>query len=385
MTPRFALRKGQPLALGVNYRLSYGWDFGDSPGTSRLSLIEPERRKKVDDDFALFAREGLRVVRWFVFCDGRNGIRFAGEEPTGLDATAMPALEVAVELARKHGLFLLLVLLDHTFHFHPVPIPGTAMVKQGRGEVLRQDQLFERLLDKVFAPIFSRFADDPHIFGYELMNEPEMAMEKAAHLFAAATGAGWHEVPAEHQMPLETMQRRMGQCRELVHRLTRAQFSVGSMNTKWLANWQECVDPERDFLSFHYYGQKHEVDYPQVMEERVLPLAQRFAMGLGEFYPNGMQVLPPGRSSWPDLSARDFLEYAIRHGLQWAAPWVWRPGTNDPGLIPLPHFQNFQVDHAERLYPWEAHFPLSSKAGEFHDVSQDDAEDPTQGKVSERA
>ena len=92
------ITKGAPLQMGINFRLHYGWDFGVSPGTP-LSLAAPDRAALLDTEFALLAAAGCRIVRWFVFCDGRNGIRFLGERPAGLDPLVAPALRVALDTA----------------------------------------------------------------------------------------------------------------------------------------------------------------------------------------------------------------------------------------------------------------------------------------------
>jgi hypothetical protein len=172
---RYQVKKGAPLRWGMNYRLHYGWDFGASPGPP-LHLAAPDRAALLDADFATLAAAGCRLVRWLVFGDGRNGIRFVGEKPAGLDPCVAPALRVALDTAARHGIGILFVLLDHTLSFRPRGIPGTAMAIQGHGSLLRHADLFEALLGNVFAPFWDLIDNHSHVIGYELLNEPEMIM-----------------------------------------------------------------------------------------------------------------------------------------------------------------------------------------------------------------
>lgn len=330
MSQRIA--QGSPLQIGVNFRLHYGWDFGSSAGAP-LGLEAPDRAALLDADFARLSANGVRVLRWFVFTDGRNGIRFIGERPAGLESCVAPALRTALDAAARHGLSILFVLLDHTFSFSPESIPNSSLVKQGHGRVLHHPDLFEALIGNVFAPFWALVADHPSVIGYELINEPEMVMRRRDHWFSEPSGVGCPSVPDVDQLSLPEMADRLCRTREAVHAATKAQFSIGSMTARWMGRWADCLDPARDFLTFHYYADER--DFRRVLEERIAPVAERFAVGLGEFYPQGNRCIAPGHSGWPNISATEFFHYAHEYGLQLALAWVWRPGRFDPGEISL--------------------------------------------------
>ncbi len=62
-----------PFSLGVNYPwLNYAEDFGSGP-RGHLGVSSPEKFEKVRNDFAQMRQCGVRVVRWFLFADGRGG------------------------------------------------------------------------------------------------------------------------------------------------------------------------------------------------------------------------------------------------------------------------------------------------------------------------
>lgn len=338
----FAILPGGLLIPGVNYRLAYGWDFGRSPGEP-LGIADAVRSALVEEDFRQLAAHGVRMVRWFVFCDGRNGILFDGETPAGLEPGVVSHVRAALDTASRHGLGVLFVLLDHTFCFVPERI-SPDMVKQGHGRVLRLPRLFEALVANVFVPLFAAIRDHPALIGFELINEPEMVMQRRESWYGAVSGVGCPSVPVDAYMSVGEMRECLEKTREAVHAATDAQFSIGSMTAAWMGRWADLLDPARDFLTFHYYGD--EPNFERMLEERVVPYTSGMAVGLGEFYPQGRSCLLPGRPAWPDISTSQFLEIAARYRLQLALAWVCHPGVNDPGEVPLEAYLAFSNKEA---------------------------------------
>lgn len=314
------LTRGGPLHLGVNYRLAYGWDFL----AGELGLENPERLALVEADFAQLARHGAKLVRWFLFNDGR-----------GRERWSPAALRAGMAAAERYGLGVLLVLLDHTFCY--AEERDGAFVKQGHGAWLKDAGRFERLMGEWLEPAIVEAGECAAVTGFELLNEPEMAMRRRDHWWRGATGTGFAKVPAAEQLTLGEMRERMAACARAVHWLTDKQFSIGSVSSRWLGQWERVLDPARDFLTFHYYGDGDERDLDRMMEARVAPVAARLPVGIGEFYPRGCECIPPSRQAdpWPDYSLTDFFRAAERHRLQAAMPWVWNPGAFDPGEIPM--------------------------------------------------
>jgi hypothetical protein len=76
---------GRPQYLaGANYAWHRYGEFGESlwGGVNRVVLHAPA----IDADLAAMRGHGARAVRWFLFTDGRSGIRFSADSglPTGL-------------------------------------------------------------------------------------------------------------------------------------------------------------------------------------------------------------------------------------------------------------------------------------------------------------
>lgn len=325
--------RGGPLLLGVNYRLSYGWDFLPGP----LAVDQPERAASMESDFALLARHQAALLRWFVWNDGRRLIR--GDTLTRPD---LGPLQAGLDAAARHGLSVILVLLDHTLCFEEEDAGGGA-TKQGHGRWFKDGERFARLVDELLLPTVEMAAMHPAVAGIELINEPEMAMRGRDRWWRRRTGAGCGKVPGDWQLTLDEMRQRMHFARDRFRAVSPKPFSIGSMSSRWVAQWEECLDPARDFLTFHYYGQRDEEDLDRMLEERIAPLAERLPVGFGEFYPRGRDIVPPGRrdSPWPDHRLSDVFRAAQRHRLQLALPWVWNPGANDPGEIPLEEWAGY--------------------------------------------
>ena len=132
---------------------------------------------------------GFRIVRWFVFGDGRSGIVYDdGGLPAGLDPHFFADLDAALEIARDTGIRLDLVLLDHRWMFEGVretiadPATGAlleARLPHGRARVLQSTAGRTALFARVLEPLVRRYASGgaradlgEAVFATSLMNEP---------------------------------------------------------------------------------------------------------------------------------------------------------------------------------------------------------------------
>ena len=102
MTTRASFPPGQFL-LGMNYPwVNYGQDFGRSPwGANGVS--SPPTRAIVSADFAAIADLGVKLVRWFLLCDGRSGLSVANGIPTGPDDLLFADVAAALAPLQRLG------------------------------------------------------------------------------------------------------------------------------------------------------------------------------------------------------------------------------------------------------------------------------------------
>lgn len=164
------------LPPGVNLPWqTYGCDFGANAWQPQGGLASGDRRLRLEPVLADVARSGARVVRWFLLCDGRAGVRFDSQgHARGLDERVGEDVRVALELLDGQGLQAMFVLTDFLWFARARTFGGVRLFGK-RGLVTRAARRAE-LLDRVIAPLVKRFAHDPRIHSWDAFNEPEWAV-----------------------------------------------------------------------------------------------------------------------------------------------------------------------------------------------------------------
>lgn len=154
---------------------SYGGDFGANAWQPEGGLASNDRRDRLAPLLELIAGNGARVVRWFLLCDGRAGIRLDSEgRARGLDGFVLRDLDAALRLLDQHHLQAMFVLTDFSWFKRPQVVSGVRIFGK-RGLVKKNDRRRETL-DRVFSPLLERFADAPEIHSWDVLNEPEWAV-----------------------------------------------------------------------------------------------------------------------------------------------------------------------------------------------------------------
>jgi hypothetical protein len=181
---------------------------------------------RLDRTLASLARDGLSVVRVFLLCDARSGVRFDGDGfPMGLDAAVLPDLDEMLSAARRHRVGLMPVLLD--FHLCDAPQIVNGVQLGGRSGLVTDPDAGSAFIDRVLRPIVERFATDEWVLAWDVMNEPE-----------------WCRVP------FEPLQRFLAEAVQCVRGWARQPVTIGSAGT-----WRlDLVTPlGLDFYQIHWY------------------------------------------------------------------------------------------------------------------------------------
>ncbi|KAL0430417.1 UNVERIFIED_CONTAM: Mannan endo-1,4-beta-mannosidase 4 [Sesamum radiatum] len=143
---------------------------------------DPSTRVKVSDTFAQAAKYGMNVARTWAFSDG--GYRALQTAPGSYNEDMFEGLDFVVSEAKKHGIYLILSLVNNWEGFG-----GKKQYVQWareRGQYLNnEDEFFtnpivkdyyknhiKAVLNRVNTITGVAYKDDPTIFAWELMNEP---------------------------------------------------------------------------------------------------------------------------------------------------------------------------------------------------------------------
>jgi hypothetical protein len=217
-----------PFLTGANLPwVHYGIDFGANAWRPDGGVARAEERAQLETIFAMLAASGVHYVRWFLFCDGRAGITFSPRGgPLGLDDFVFRDIDAALEIAGRHDIRIMFVLLDFLWCDPASTARGVQM--GGRADVFADAARRDALLDSVLRPVLERYADEPTILAWDVINEPEWikTVEPAAlHTWLADTVA-------------------------LIHSATSHPATIGSAGVRWRDRY---VDLNLDFYQVHWY------------------------------------------------------------------------------------------------------------------------------------
>jgi leucyl/phenylalanyl-tRNA--protein transferase len=164
------------LRVGANLPwIAYGQDFGASAWRPLGGVAQADRGERMRQALATLAGAGAGLVRWWLLGDGRSGLRVdADGHPLGLDDAFFADLDAAIEALRASGLKAVFVLVDFLWFAPPSLVSGVQT--GGRRELVASDTLRAELVEKVFAPIARRYANEAMVAAWDLFNEPDWSV-----------------------------------------------------------------------------------------------------------------------------------------------------------------------------------------------------------------
>ena len=226
------------FVIGVNLPwVGYGTDVGASPWFPEGGLArQPAALEILERTFAALARDGIAIIRVFLLCDARSGVRFdATGFPLGLDEAALPDIEAMLGVARRHGIGLMPVLLD--FHLCGARKLANGVQLGGRSNIVTDANAGAAFIDRVLAPIVERLGQDDAVAAWDVINEPEWCLRGG--LFSRRSS-----------VPFDSLQQFLGGAVECVKRRARQPVTIGCAGT-----WRlDLVTPlGLDFYQVHWY------------------------------------------------------------------------------------------------------------------------------------
>ena len=225
------------------------------------------------------------LVRVFVLCDGRAGVRFADNgEVVGLDAEFFDDFDALVEAATLRGVLLMPVLLDFHWCHTPKVVGGVQM--GGRSDTLRNPDFRRSLLSNVIEPILCRYGGHAAIHSWDIINEPEWVTSGISPLHKPSSEAD--------PVPVEAMRTFVRECAEAIHANTTHLATLGSAKPSWVRTWRNTG---LDLYQFHWYE--------SFAAEDPFPWGECSWMGLDK--PCLVGEVPTAKTS---ISPQDFLASA---------------------------------------------------------------------------
>ena len=285
----------QPFHLGVNYPWSlYAQDFGVGPaGHHGISL--PENRSKLAGEFARIGDCGAKVIRWFLFADGRGGFVSEKGIPKRPDGFLFADVEAALELAREFDLQLCFSLIDYLW----LQDRASKDSLHANERTMQFAAGREAFLHRVLIPMFREFRKHPALFAWEIANEPEWAI----HEFYRTPSAKMHYADFRAYA---------AEVAGAVREFGEVPVTLGSAHLDWVRAWTEL---ELDFYQAHYYpspGMDCSAELAKLC--RVLRSLDK-PLWLGE--------LPARDGRAGGYSLESTLNHCKDEGLLGAAVWRW--------------------------------------------------------------
>ncbi len=223
----------------------YGQDFGGRHNRQ----YDPSFYDRM---FAKVAASGVNCVRMWIHCDGRQSPRLGSNGSIErLGDQFLADIGDFIDRAAEHDLLVL-------------PVLWTFEMADGRlSDLLTDEAMQQSYITESLIPLLQHTKDKCNILAWEIINEPEWAMDIP---FAGTT---------KHTVPAVAMQQFVGRIAEAVHRHSPHRVTVGSaglrFNTDVFAQtknyWHDlafqragltCGTATLDFYSVHYYRWRFE-------------------------------------------------------------------------------------------------------------------------------
>ncbi len=267
-----------------------GFDF-EQPSRAAIDAVE-------------ITASGIRVLRWFVFADGRASPEFDADGfVTGLDESFAGDFDTAIALAGEYGFQLIPVLFDFLLCGNPDELNGAPLF--GHADLIRDPDLWGSLLLNALDPLLEAHGNAPEILAWEIMNEPEWCLNDIELPPGISRPP---ELPPEGAVTTAEMEAFVSGIAQFLrdHPATVDPLvTLGSASYNYVGLWNATGV---DLCQFHLYNCAGCLD-----DGELLPATS--ACLLGEF--TAIEELT-------DRSVLEYLQGTCSGGYAGALPWSWR-------------------------------------------------------------
>ncbi len=273
---RLTLQGKSHFLMGVNYPWKSNQDFGTG-AWGYAGVAHPTTNLEIDADFANIAAQGVKVVKWRLFNDGRYSPEFDGKGfVTGLDDRFFADLDAAVELARKHDLYLVFTLFSSGFW--TTDCTNKEVQLGGHAATIADGARRSSLLQKAIIPTLKHLGKNDRVLSFEIIAEPEWGIQELM------TDEGDRRI----KVPLSTARSLVYDTAAAIHYYTGSLATVESNRASNMTSWRNLG---LDYYSFSWYdwvepwepldavARSYNLDRPVVLGE--------FPVGNSEYYSLG--------------------------------------------------------------------------------------------------
>ena len=319
------------MKTGINYpwaafdgRSNYGCDFGVNVWSSHTGVSA--NAGEVARDFDAMSSRGLETVRWFVFTDGRGGIRLDSDGlAAGFASGFVDDMDAAIEIAHARGMQLCLVLFDYLW-MNGVMLEGSTYAPAP--EALSSSEGQARLFGNVIDPFLDRYGAATSLHSIDVINEPDWVTE------GLEFNRPWWKPGRGSTGPFSKreLQALVSGVASRVHARSSALVTVGGARVKYASGWD---DPAYglDFIQLHSYPDvRHPRRDRSLIGHASADLGVSKPVLIGEFPANGDRQHPDDHHP-PAFSASDYFDLARDGGYMGAWPWSFKGHDAFGGLV----------------------------------------------------
>ena len=237
-TDRLVVNGRPSFWAGVNYPWKTGQDFGTGAwGHSGVS--DPTTYQEIDVDFANMAAQGVRVVKWRVFSDGRYSPTFADDGTvTGLEDIFFADLDAALEIAQRHDIFLVFTLFASGLWTADCNSNGVQL--GGHAATLIDETKRTSLVQQGVVPMLQHLAATDRVLAFEIIAEPEWGVQELSQ-----------DDDRRVKIPLAPVRSLIQEVTGAIHRYT--PNALASVESNRYSNVQHWTGLGLDFHSFSWY------------------------------------------------------------------------------------------------------------------------------------
>jgi len=222
---------------GVNYPYKSSEDFG-AGAWGYSGVAQPTTKAEINTDFTNLAASGVRVVKWRVFNDGRSSPEFnqAGYA-VGRDSHFFSDLDTALEIARRHDIYLVLSLFDSGFWTTDCTQQGVHL--GGHADSLTDPAKRQALIDHTIVPLMRHIGSNDRVLAVEIMAEPEWGIDELNQ-----------QQDNRLKVPLAGVRALVGETAAAIHYYTPDLATVESNRSSNMTQWRGLG---LDYYSFSWY------------------------------------------------------------------------------------------------------------------------------------